>query len=450
VLLNYKRMKMRKTKILCTIGPATSSVAQLKELIEAGMDAARINFSHGTHKSHKELINNIRMASEELKKPVFILGDLQGPKIRTGKVESGAVELINGSEFIITSDDMEFGTSTRVGTTYKNLIKEVKPGKTLLLDDGYIILDITDVTNNEIITKVRKGGKLKDNKGIIAPGMPSNAPSLSKKDIEDLKFGLKNGVDGIALSFVRSIRDVLELKSAMLILGKTLPVVAKIERAEGFHEIENIIKEVDMVMVARGDLGLEMPTEEVPVLQKEIISKCNYFGTPVITATQMLESMINNPRPTRAEASDVANAVLDGTDVVMLSGETSIGKYPFDAVEYMSRIISSVESKYPDKTTNFDKRIADSNEHSDAIGRASCSIAEQIGASAIVAYTGSSFTAKNISKYRPKVPIKLPLPLGEGWGEGQKTYYFRLFTQALKLVATEILNSYQTYNMNGD
>ncbi len=396
---------MRKTKILCTIGPATSGTDNLKKLIESGMDAARINFSHGTHESHYEIINDIRTASNATGKPIFVLQDLQGPKIRTGKLQDGEAFLENGSQFVITSEDIEYGNSEIVGTTYNNLIKEVKPGKTLLLDDGYIILDIKEVTNNRIITEVIKGGVLKDNKGIIAPGISSSAPSLSQKDLDDLKFGLENGIDGVALSFVRSVRDVLELKTAMKIFGRSVPVIAKIERAEGYYEIESIIREVDMIMVARGDLGLEMPTEEVPILQKNIIKKCNYFGTPVITATQMLESMIKNPRPTRAEASDVANAVLDGTDVVMLSGETSIGFYPFDAVEYMSKIINKVESNYLNIISNFDERIQKSGECSDAIGKASCSIAEQINASAIIAYTGSSFTAKNISKYRPKVPI---------------------------------------------
>lgn len=405
LIWNINKMNLRKTKILCTIGPATSGVANLEKLIDSGMDAARINFSHGTHESHKEIIEQIRKASQNKGKPVFILQDLQGPKIRTGKLESGEVNLTDGAEFIITSDELELGNDKKVGTTYKELINEVKPGKTLLLDDGYIILEIVEVTKTDIITKVIKGGVLKNNKGIIAPGMSSKAPSLSDKDLEDLKFGLQNGVDGVALSFVRSVRDILELKTAMKIFGRQVPIVAKIERAEGYNEIENIIKEADFIMVARGDLGLEMPTEEVPLMQKEIIRKCNFFGKPVITATQMLESMIGNPRPTRAEATDVANAVIDGTDVVMLSGETSIGKYPFDAVEYMSKIIENVEKNYLCKISNFDRRVENSSEYSDAIGKASCAIAEQIDASAIIAYTGSSFTAKNISKYRPKTII---------------------------------------------
>lgn len=396
---------MRKTKILCTIGPATSGVENLEKLIISGMDAARINFSHGTHESHIELIRQIRKASENTKKPIFILQDLQGPKIRTGKLENDEVYLNDNAEFIISGNEIEFGNETIVGTTYPNLVKEVKPGYTLLLDDGYIILEIKDIKNNEIVTNVKKGGILKNNKGIIAPGIKSTAPTLSKKDLEDLKFGLQNGVDGIALSFVRSVRDILELKTAMKIFGRSVPIVAKIERPEGYEEINEIIAEADMIMVARGDLGLEMPAEEVPLLQKEIINRCNYHGKPVITATQMLESMINNPRPTRAEATDVANAVIDGTDVVMLSGETSIGKYPYDAVEYMSKIIYSVESKYLCKISNYDKKVKESKDHSDALGKASCSIANQIDASAIVAFTGSSFTAKNIAKYRPKIPI---------------------------------------------
>ena len=398
-------MDIRKTKILCTIGPATSGVDNLVRLIKTGMDAARINFSHGSHEANAQLIQDIRKASEVAEKPISIVQDLQGPKIRTSKVKDGAVELQDGAEFIITVEDMKVGNSHKVGTTYKELIDEVKKGNTLLLDDGYIILEVTEITNKDIITKVVKGGSLKDNKGIIAPGTKSNAPTLSQKDLKDLEFGLKEGIDAVALSFVRSERDIYELRTAMKIYGRSVPVIAKIERSEGYEDIDDIVNEADMVMVARGDLGLEMPTEEVPLLQKDIINKCNYYGKRVITATQMLESMISNPRPTRAEASDVANAVIDGSDVVMLSGETSVGRYPFDAVDYMSRIIKSVEKKYYSNITNFSDKVKFSSEHSDALGWASCKIAEQIKASAIIAYTSSSFTASNISKYRPQMPI---------------------------------------------
>lgn len=394
----------RRTKIICTIGPSTDSVESLIKLINTGMDAARLNFSHGTHEHHAQTIKIIRAASESTGKAVAILQDLQGPKIRTGKVENGSVQLNDDELFTITVDDLEFGNSDRVGTTYKNLINEVKPGNTILLDDGYIILNVEKITKNDIITRVNKGGTLKDNKGIIAPGVSSKAPSLSEKDIDDLKFGLNAGVDAVGLSFVRSEADVIELKAAMKIFGRVVPVISKIERYEGYEDIEDIIKESDAIMVARGDLGLELPAETVPVLQKEIIKKCNYYGKPVIIATQMLESMIENPRPTRAEASDVANAVLDGTDCVMLSGETSTGKYPFEAVDYMNRIIRVIEEKY-DGGNKIGSLPQELNDVGDALGKASCVIAEQIKAAAIVPLTSSGFTAKNIAKYRPKIPI---------------------------------------------
>lgn len=409
-------MKPRKTKIICTIGPATQGVDNLIKLIETGMDAARLNFSHGSHEEHKRIIEDIRDASEITGKQIAILLDLQGPKIRTGKIEGGSALLEDGAEFIITVDNLEFGNSRKVCTSYKNLIKEVKVGKTILLDDGYIILSVEQIKGNDIITHVEKGGILKNNKGIITPGVSSLAPSLSEKDIEDLKFGMKNGADAIALSFVRSEKDIMELKIAMKLFGgPNLPVIAKIERYEGYEDIEDIIRESDGIMVARGDLGLEMPAEQVPVLQKEIIRRCNIHGKPVIVATQMLESMINNPRPTRAEASDVANAVIDGADCVMLSGETSIGSFPFDAVDYMNRIIRIVEDQYYSRNRKqflvrheryqFDELVAPTGDISDAFGKASCVIAEQIDASAIVSLTMSGYTANNIAKYRPRIPI---------------------------------------------
>jgi pyruvate kinase len=369
------------------------------------MDAARLNFSHGTHGEHKQTIEDIRKASEMTGREVAILQDLQGPKIRTGKVENDEVKLTDGQRFIITVDDIDVGNSERVATSYKPLVNEVKPGNTILLDDGYIILHVEEVNTPDIITKVVKGGKLKNNKGIITPGVASTAPTLSDKDISDLKFGLKAGVDAVALSFVRSERDVIELKTTMKIFGRGVPVIAKIERYEGYTDIEDIISESDGIMVARGDLGLEMPAERVPILQKEIIKRCNYHGKPVIVATQMLESMINNPRPTRAEASDVANAVLDGTDCVMLSGETSVGRYPFDAVDYMERIIGIVEEKFSRENQQFKIPEKSIENISDALGKASCVISDQINAAGIVSLTMSGYTAANIAKYRPRIPI---------------------------------------------
>ncbi len=398
-------MRMRRTKILCTIGPATKSIDNLVRLIHNGMDIARLNFSHGDHAAHLEIMENLREAEKITGKTISVLQDLQGPKIRTGLVENGSVTLTDGQEFIISGDDIEYGTSQKVGTTYKMLVREVKPGITILLDDGYLILKVKTIKGNDIITEVIKGGELKNSKGIITPGVTSSAPSLSEKDLDDLKFGLEQGVDFVALSFVRSPKDVLELKTAMKIFKGSASIISKIERPEGYRYIEEIIEESDGIMVARGDLGLELPAELVPVVQKQIITACNFRGKPVIVATQMLESMINNPRPTRAEASDVANAVLDGTDCVMLSGETSTGHFPFDATDYMDRIVRTIEENYPASTKEHEVPTDEPHNFSDALCKASCEIANQVAASAIIAFTDGGYTAINISKYRPNQHI---------------------------------------------
>lgn len=395
----------RKTKIICTIGPASSSVEKLSQLINKGMDVARLNFSHGTHEEHLITINNIREASKIARKNIPIMQDLQGPKIRTGKLKDEEAELIDGQEFIITTDTIDEGDKNIVGTTYPKIIDDVKRGTTLLLDDGYITLKIKKIENNNIYTEVINGGVLKNNKGIVALGVTFSAPTLSQKDLDDLKFGLESGVDVIALSFIRNAKDIYELKTAMKIFGRTTGIVAKIELPEAVDNIEEIIEEADAIMVARGDLGLEMPPEELPLLQKNIIRRCNYYGKPAITATQMLESMISNPRPTRAEASDVANAVIDGSDAVMLSGETSIGKFPFAAVEYMSKIVKRVEDNQYTKGFQSNIEVFRDDDAFDAMGSASCQIADQINASAIVALTSSTFTVKNIAKFRPRIPI---------------------------------------------
>ncbi len=398
-------MTPRKTKIICTIGPATESVEMLVKLIQKGMDVARLNFSHGSHESHAALITNIRKASEIAGKQVAILQDLQGPKIRIENVVNGSVTINDGGELIITTEEIEIGTSEMVSTTYKDLPKDLKPGNILLLDDGYLILQVARIAGQRIYAKIIKGGELKSRKGIIAPGVSFSAPSMSEKDLEDLRFGLSQGIDVVALSFVRNVRDIIELKTTMRIFGRPVPIIAKIERPEALKTINEILLEVDAIMVARGDLGLELAPEEVPLIQKDLIKRSNYYGKPVITATQMLESMINNPRPTRAEASDIANAVLDGTDCVMLSAETGTGRYPLEAVDYMYRIIKTIEDKYP--ASDFIRRHTKHEESdiSDAIGKAACQLAEQVNASAIVTLTNSTLTAKKIAKYRPKVPI---------------------------------------------
>jgi pyruvate kinase len=399
-------MTHRRAKIICTIGPASHERETLRALADAGMDIARLNFSHGTHEDHAETILRIRAVAAETGKPLAILQDLQGPKIRTGPVPEGGVELHDGAPFTITTADIGMGSAARVSTAYAALPGDVRAGLTILLDDGYIILRVEEATETEVRARVVKGGTLRSNKGIIVPGGAISAPSLSSKDLDDLRFGLEAGVDAVALSFVRSERDIIELRETMKLLGRIVPVIAKIERDEGYADIEDIIAEADGIMVARGDLGVEMPAEQVPVLQKHIIRRCNFYGKPVITATQMLESMIEHPRPTRAEASDVANAVLDGTDCVMLSGETSVGDYPVEAVAYMDRIVRAIEeSGIPRRDAAHDIPADVQTNVADAIGRASCEIAEQIGAAAIVSLTSSGGTARVIAKYRPAVPI---------------------------------------------
>jgi len=395
----------RKTKTVCTIGPASDGVEILKLLIEKGMDVARLNFSHGSYDQHKKTVENIRTASELVGREVGILQDLQGPKIRTEKVENGAVNLIEGSDFTITTRQIDYGNSEIVSTSYKNLPNDLKPNDIILIDDGYLIIKVIRINGQDILCKVVKGGLLKDRKGIIAPAVTFSAPALSDKDIEDLKFGLSIGVDMVALSFVCSGRDIVELRTTMKIFGRQLPVIAKIERPEAIRNIDNIIEETDVIMIARGDLGLEFPVEDVPLLQKELIIKCNKKGIPVITATQMLESMINSPRPTRAEASDVANAVYDGSDALMLSGETSVGKYPLDALDNMINIIKKVEDSIYNKP--FGDRLYNHLDSSimDAIAHASTVIGEQIDASAIAILSSTNIALKKVAKYRPRIPI---------------------------------------------
>ena len=398
-------MTTRKTKIICTLGPATAGVDRLVDLIGAGMNVARLNFSHGTHEAHGQAIRDVREAARRTGVSVAVLLDLQGPKIRTGPVRGGVVHLEDGATFTITTEPLREGDAQRVGCTYTGLANDVKAGDTLLLDDGYLNLQVERVAGTDIITRVIKGGALKNGKGIIVPGAAISAPALSQKDIEDALFGLSHGVDAIALSFVASEQDVLALRGLMREHGRIVPIVAKIERWEGVSDIEDIVRESDAVMVARGDLGLEMPAEQVPVLQKRIIARCNFYGKPVITATQMLESMIGNPRPTRAEASDVANAVIDGTDCVMLSGETSVGRYPIEAVRTMDAIIRTTEAHFPAAAPLHERPSDVAVNTADAIGHACCAIAEQTLATAIVTLTSSGNTARLIARHRPAVPI---------------------------------------------
>jgi pyruvate kinase len=399
---------MRRAKIVCTLGPASQSQEMLEALLEAGMDVARLNFSHGSHEQHAENIAKLRAASLKVRKAVGILGDLQGPKIRTGRFITGSTELKEGGEFRITTDESVKGTDEIVSTTYPHLAADVNPGDRILLDDGLLELRVLETDKKQLIrTKVIHGGILKNNKGINLPGVAVRADALTPKDKEDLIFGIKNGVDFIALSFVRQPSDLDMARSAMAEAGRTVPIVAKLEKPEAIARLDAILDKTEAVMVARGDLGVEIPPEEVPSVQKDIIRRCNIRGLPVIVATQMLNSMIDNPRPTRAEASDVANAVFDGADAVMLSGETASGKFPIESVQMMERIVLAAEStvraqgllQLPTTPVGLPSHFPD------VIAASACYAARQAGASLIAAFTLSGVTARLLAHYRPSVPI---------------------------------------------
>ncbi|MBW4517582.1 MAG: pyruvate kinase [Timaviella obliquedivisa GSE-PSE-MK23-08B] len=394
---------LRRTKIVATIGPATSSLKVLRDLIEAGATTLRLNFSHGTHDDHQRSIRLIRQVSFELNQPVGILQDLQGPKIRLGKFENGSINLEKGDPFVLTSHLMP-GTQGKSCVTYEPLADEVPAGAVILLDDGRVEMRVekVDKAAKELHCEVVVGGVLSNNKGVNFPGVYLSVKALTDKDKEDLMFGLDQGVDWVALSFVRNPQDILEIKELIASAGKNVPVIAKIEKHEAIEQMEAILSLCDGVMVARGDLGVELPAEDVPILQKRLIATSNRLGIPVITATQMLDSMLSNPRPTRAEISDVANAILDGTDAVMLSNETAVGKFPVQAVETMARIACRMEQDpiYKRKTEDMGGRSIP-NAISSAVGQ----IAEQLGAAAIMTLTKSGATARNVSKFRPNKPI---------------------------------------------
>lgn len=399
---------MRKTKIVATIGPASSNPAVIDQLLEAGMDVARLNFSHGTHDDHIERIKVLRAAAQKYDRPLALLQDLQGPKIRTGALENGGpVALVPGQRFDITTHEI-VGTAARVSTTYRELPHDVQPGDRILLSDGLIELRVLKSDDEAVQTEVVFGGELRQNQGINLPGVRVSAPALTEKDTEDLEFGLAQGVDYVALSFVRQAHDIVIIKQRMEALGRLVPVVAKIEKPEALSELPAILDITDAIMVARGDLGVEMPAQHVPLVQKHLIESANNAGVPVITATQMLESMIHNPRPTRAEASDVANAILDGTDAVMLSGETAAGEYPVEAVRTMARIAEAVENseRYDTHHTPADEWMrTHQSDVANAISAAACAIVDALSVKAVVAFTMSGSTARLVSRMRPKVPI---------------------------------------------
>ena len=396
-----------KTKIVCTLGPSTASADMLEKLIRSGLDVVRLNFSHGTHEEHSLMLQNVREAMRRTGEYVSILQDLQGPKIRIGDLAVPSIDLLPGRRLTITTD-MVPGNIEKVSTTFANLPRDVTPGEMILLDDGKIRLRVLEIIGNDVVCDVVVGGKLSAHKGINLPGVAVSAPSLTPKDALDMEFGLEQNVDFIALSFVRKAEDIRNLRQA---IGKktgkerSVEVIAKIEKPQAIAAIDSIIAEADGIMIARGDLGVEMPPEDVPLLQKMIIKKCNEAGKPVIIATQMLESMISSPTPTRAEASDVANAVLDGGDAVMLSGETSVGKYPLEAVQIMERIIRKVESDRRSRAPSADKSPGIAASRHEALGRAACALAEQMKAAAIVTVTHSGQTARVLSRYRPDPPI---------------------------------------------
>ncbi|MBT2685269.1 pyruvate kinase [Bacillus sp. ISL-37] len=398
---------MRKTKIVCTIGPASESVEKLVQLIEAGMNVSRLNFSHGNHEEHAARIKNIREAAEKTGKKVGILLDTKGPEIRTNDMENGAIELTTGQECIVSMTEV-LGTTEKFSVTYDQLIDDVHPGAKILLDDGLIGLEVIsiDKSNNEIKTRVMNSGTLKNKKGVNVPGVSVNLPGITEKDAKDILFGVEQGVDFIAASFVRRATDVLEIRQLLEENnGSHIQIIPKIENQEGVDNINEILEVSDGLMVARGDLGVEIPAEEVPLVQKELIKKCNTLGKPVITATQMLDSMQRNPRPTRAEASDVANAIFDGTDAIMLSGETAAGQYPVEAVQTMHNIASRAEQALDHKELLSARSKDTEHNITDAIGQSVAHTALNLEVNAIITPTESGHTARMISKYRPKAPI---------------------------------------------
>lgn len=390
---------LRRTKIVCTLGPAVASLEGITGLVNAGMDVARLNFSHGEHEDHAQNYRWVREASDATGHAVGVLADLQGPKIRLGRFKEDATYWADGEIVRITVDDVE-GTHDRVSTTYKNLAKDAKPGDRLLVDDGKVGLECVEVDGNDVVCRVIEGGPVSNNKGVSLPGMNISVPALSEKDIRDLRFALKLGVDFIALSFVRSPSDVELVHAVMDEEGRRVPIIAKLEKPEAIESLEAIILAFDAIMVARGDLGVEVPLEDVPLVQKRAIQIARENAKPVIVATQMLDSMIVNSRPTRAEASDVANAVLDGADAVMLSGETSVGKFPQVTVQTMARIVTAAERDGEVPALTHMPRTKRG-----VISYAARDIGERLNARALVAFTTSGDTARRVARLHSRLPL---------------------------------------------
>lgn len=406
---------MRRTKIVCTLGPATNDVETMKKLIESGLDAARINFSHGTYESHGETIAKLKQAREEMNAPIPLILDTKGPEIRIRTFAEGKIHLEAGDTFTLTTKEVE-GDQNIVSVTYKDMPNDLQRGSRVLLDDGLIELRVESTEGDEIRCTVVNGGSLSSNKGVNIPGIKVNLPSLTEKDIADLKFGVENGFDIVAASFIRRAADVTNIRRILEEFGgENIQIISKIENQEGVDNIDSILEVSDGIMVARGDLGVEIPPEEVPLVQKILIAKANRWGKPVITATQMLESMVNSPRPTRAEANDVANAIFDGSDAIMLSGETAMGNYPIEAVATMARIAQKAEGSMKYGTKMASQTEPERVNITNAISLAACATAAELSTACICTITQSGFTARMIAKHRPVCPIVAGTPNERAW-----------------------------------
>ena len=436
---------MRRAKIVCTIGPAVESVEKITELISAGMNMARLNLSHGGHSEHQMRINNVRKVAKEFGKAVAVLVDLQGPKIRLGKFKDGPHDLNQGDLFTITTDIIE-GTKERVSTTYSGLTKDCRTGDKIMIDDGKVTVEVIEVKGNDVVTRVIHPGSVSNNKGLNLPGVAVSVPALSEKDIVDLKWGLNAGADFIALSFVRSAADVKDVHRIMAEVGIRVPVIAKIEKPQAVANLQEIVDAFDGIMVARGDLGVELPIEDVPMVQKQCITMARESAKPVIVATQMLDSMINNSQPTRAEATDCANAVLDGADALMLSGETSVGEFPIESVKIMSRIIERTEEIALDQIPPLKHSPATKG---GAITKAATEVGLTVGAKYLVAFTQSGDSARRMSRLRSPIPMLALTPdvgtynrLALSWGvESMLTSVVNHTDEMVMQVDTILINS---------
>ncbi|WP_030485493.1 pyruvate kinase [Nocardioides aequoreus] len=436
---------MRRAKIVCTLGPATSSLERVRELVAAGMDVARMNLSHGSHEDHEAVYRHVRQASDESGHGVGIFVDLQGPKIRLATFAEGSARIHAGQSFTITTREVP-GNNEIAGTTYDGLPGDVGPGDQILIDDGKVRLRVTEVSGTDVHTTVVVGGRISNHKGINLPGVPVSVPAMSEKDVADLRWGLRLGVDFVALSFVRNAQDAEDVRAVMREEGVMVPVIAKIEKPQAIDNLNEVVKAFDGFMVARGDLGVECPLEDVPFLQKRVIEKARRNAKPVIVATQMLESMISAPAPTRAEASDVANAVLDGADAVMLSGETSVGEYPIETVETMARIIASTEDHALHDMAAIDWQPRTKG---GIIAKAAAEVAERVGASYLVAFSQSGDSARRLARYRGAVPVlaftpeaKVRSQLSMTWGvETFKTAAVEHTDEMVRQVDEQLLQS---------